>query len=99
MDDTVGPNPVYWFPDHLPQSLKMHVAIKSITLLTAEQGLIPESLIILPFPLLKLKGLGVKTDSQKGDHFVRVNLTVPKNLSASAKKTLKELAKKENIDL
>ena len=52
-----------------------------------------------PEKLFKLKGLGVQTGEKKGDHFVRVNLTVPKDLSSSAKKTLKELVNKEKFDL
>jgi small GTP-binding protein len=34
-----------------------HIAIKALTVLTGEQGLIPEKLVILPFPSMNLKGL------------------------------------------
>jgi small GTP-binding protein len=56
MDDEVGPNPVVLLGD-IPQSDRLYIGIKSITVLSGEGGLIPESLVILPFPSLNLKGL------------------------------------------
>ena len=56
-DDTIGPNPIFVEPTTLPENIQMLVAIKTITLLSGDQGIIPESLIILPFPSIKLKGL------------------------------------------
>lgn len=49
--------------------------------------------------LLKLKGLGVKTDAANGDFYAKINIVIPEKLSDSAKKKLVELAKNENIDL
>lgn len=57
VDEVVGPNPQIWEPADLSDDLLTHVSIKAITLLTAEQGLIPESIAIIPFPSIGLKGL------------------------------------------
>ena len=56
LDDELGPNPFIWLGD-VPQSSRIHISVKAITVLSGEQGLIPESLVILPFPSLNLKGL------------------------------------------
>ena len=56
LDDELGPNPFVWLGD-VPQSSRIHISVKTITVLSGEQGLIPESLVILPFPSLNLKGL------------------------------------------
>jgi len=56
-DDTIGPNPIFSFPSDLPENILMLVSIKTITILSADHGYMPESLIIIPFPSLKLKGL------------------------------------------
>ncbi len=56
MDDEVGPNPVVLLGD-IPQSDRLYIGIKTITVLSGEGGLIPETLVILPFPSLNLKGL------------------------------------------
>ena len=57
VDDALGPNPVMWLPQNIPEDMKMHVSIKTTTLLTADRGIVPDSLVILPFPLLNLKGI------------------------------------------
>jgi small GTP-binding protein len=57
MDDEVGPNPCAWVPAKFTQMELMHISIKTLTVLTGEQGLIPESLVILPFTSMNLKGL------------------------------------------
>jgi len=57
LNDEVGPNPVIWYPDSCSQADLLHISIKTITVLSGERGLIPESLVILPFPSLNLKGL------------------------------------------
>lgn len=56
-DDTIGPNPIFSFPSDLPENISMLVSIKTITILSADHGYMPDSLIIIPFPSLKLKGL------------------------------------------
>lgn len=56
-DDAIGPNPLYYLPLDLPENIRMLVGIKTITILSGDQGFIPESLIIIPFPSLKLKGI------------------------------------------
>ncbi len=35
----------------------IHISIKALTILSGENGLVPESLVILPFPSKNLKGL------------------------------------------
>lgn len=57
VDEEIGPSPQIWEPSDLSDDLLIHVSIKAITLLTAEQGLIPESIAIIPFPSIGLKGL------------------------------------------
>lgn len=57
LDDELGPSPLVWLPQNYAPNEIMHIVIKVITVLSGEQGLIPESLVILPFPSLKLKGL------------------------------------------
>ncbi|MFX1503960.1 MAG: Rab family GTPase [Promethearchaeota archaeon] len=52
-----GPKPLLWNPIDLSEKLRMSVAIKSITMLTTDQGITPKSLVILPFPSFNLKGI------------------------------------------
>ncbi len=55
--DALGPNPIYWYPSSLPENIRMLIGIKTVTILTGDQGITPESLFIIPFPSLRLKGL------------------------------------------
>lgn len=55
--DALGPNPIYWSPSSLPENIRLLVGIKTVTILTGDQGITPESLLIIPFPSLRLKGL------------------------------------------
>lgn len=55
--DELGPNPIYWYPTDLSENIRMLVSIKTVTLLSGSYGYIPDSLIIIPFPSIKLKGL------------------------------------------
>jgi len=57
LDEEVGPNPTVFFPEDFSQLDLLHISVKSFSVLTGERGLIPESLVILPFPSLQLKGL------------------------------------------
>jgi small GTP-binding protein len=57
IDDVKGPNPIIWFPEEMPEEIKMKIGIKTITLVTDEKGILPESLVFIPFPSLKLKGI------------------------------------------
>jgi small GTP-binding protein len=68
LDEGSGPNPILWNPLDLPEKLRMSVAIKSITMLTTDQGIIPKSLVILPFPSFNLKGI-VKYIEREADKF------------------------------
>jgi hypothetical protein len=56
LDETLGPTPFVWLGE-IPQSNRLYISIKTITILSGESGLIPESLVILPFPSLNSKGL------------------------------------------
>jgi small GTP-binding protein len=53
----LGPNILYWFPSDLPENIRMLVGIKTVTILSGEHGITPDSLLIIPFPSFKLKGL------------------------------------------
>ncbi|MFX1379521.1 MAG: Rab family GTPase [Promethearchaeota archaeon] len=68
LNEGSGPNPVLWNPLDLPEKLRMSVAIKSITILTTDQGIVPKSAIILPFPSFNLKGI-VKYIEREADRF------------------------------
>ena len=57
MDDKIGPNPKAWLLTKLTQVELINISIKTFSVLSGEQGLVPESLVILPFPSLGLKGI------------------------------------------
>ncbi|MFX1321789.1 MAG: Rab family GTPase [Promethearchaeota archaeon] len=57
LNDELGPNPIASLPSEFSYEDQMHISIKVITILSGEHGLVPESLVILPFPSLNLKGL------------------------------------------
>ncbi len=57
MNDELGPNPVAWLPNTFTQMDLINISIKVLTILSGEDGLIPESLVILPFPSRNLKGI------------------------------------------
>jgi len=62
--DELGPNPIHWLPPDLPESIRMLVGIKTVTL--------------LPFPSLKLKGLIryiEREDESKRGGFARSAIT------------------------
>ncbi len=56
-NDAIGPNPLFYLPKELPENIRMLVGIKTITILSGDHGFIPDSLIIIPFPSIKLKGI------------------------------------------
>ena len=57
LDEKIGPKPFLWDPIDLPDNISMSVGIKSITMLSTDQCVIPQSLVIIPFPMLNLKGI------------------------------------------
>ena len=57
LDETLGPVPVLWHPLDLSERIRMSVGIKSITMLSADDGVVPKTLVIIPFPSFNLKGL------------------------------------------
>ncbi len=57
MNDELGPNPKAWLPTKFTQMEIINISIKTLSVLSGERGLVPESLVILPFTLLNSKGL------------------------------------------
>lgn len=57
LDEKIGPKPFLWEPIDLSDDIRMSVGIKSVTMLSTDQGIIPQSLVIIPFPMLNLKGI------------------------------------------
>ncbi|MFX1456437.1 MAG: Rab family GTPase [Promethearchaeota archaeon] len=57
LDESVGPNPKAFIPMDYPQLNLMLISVKTFAILTGERGLIPESLVILPFPSLQIKAV------------------------------------------
>jgi len=57
LDEQVGPNPKLYIPEDFSQLDLLHISVKTFAVLTGEGGVIPESLVVLPFPSLQLKGL------------------------------------------
>ncbi|MFX0005688.1 MAG: Rab family GTPase [Promethearchaeota archaeon] len=68
LNERSGPIPVLWNPLDLSEKLRMSVAIKSITMLTTDQGVVPKSTVVLPFPSFNLKGI-VKYIERETDKF------------------------------
>ncbi len=68
LNEGSGPSPVLWDPLDLPEKLRMSVAIKSITMLTTDQGVVPKSAVIMPFPSFNLKGI-VKYIEREADKY------------------------------
>ncbi len=56
-DDAHGTTPFAWVPDHIDEKLKILAGLKSISLLTAEEGHVPKSLVIVPFQSYKKKAI------------------------------------------
>lgn len=57
LDEQLGPNPKAYTPKDFSQLELMHISVKTFAVLTGERGVIPVSLVVLPFPSLELKGL------------------------------------------
>jgi len=57
LDERIGPQPLLWYPIDLKEEIRMSVGIKSITMLTTDYGVMPNSLVIIPFPSFNLKGI------------------------------------------
>lgn len=57
MDDVLGPNAKSFFPPNLGEDIKMLMSVKTITLLTGEEHLLPKDLVIVPFTSLNSKAL------------------------------------------
>jgi Ras-related protein Rab-1A len=76
--DELGPDPIHWLPPNLPESIRMLVGIKTVTILSGDQGSVPDSILIIPFPSLKLKGLIryiEREDKSKRGGFARSAIT------------------------
>lgn len=57
LNEEIGPQPYLWDPVDLSDNIRMSASIKSITILSTDQGVIPQSLVIIPFPMFNLKGI------------------------------------------
>ncbi|MBD3255721.1 MAG: GTP-binding protein [Candidatus Lokiarchaeota archaeon] len=57
IEESYGPKPYFHFPSELNEEIRTSACIKSVTLLTAEKGHVPDSLVFIPFPSLKLKAI------------------------------------------
>ena len=57
LDERIGPIPLLWYPIDLEEGIRMSAGIKSITMLSTDQGVMPKSLVIIPFPNFNLKGI------------------------------------------
>lgn len=68
LDEKIGPQPLLWDPLDLPDDIRMSVGIKSITMLSTDRGVVPKSLVIMPFPLINLKGI-IKYIERKDDSY------------------------------
>jgi small GTP-binding protein len=56
-DDVTGTTPLTWYPDTISERKRMLLGIKSISLLTGEEGFIPDEVVYIPLPSLKAKAL------------------------------------------
>ncbi|MBN1801624.1 MAG: GTP-binding protein [Candidatus Lokiarchaeota archaeon] len=56
-DDAHGTTPFAWIPDNIDEKLKILAGLKSISLLTAEEGHVPKSLVIVPFQSYRKKAI------------------------------------------
>lgn len=56
-DERLGPIAVVWVPSDLSVEKLNNISLKSFNLMAAEDGLIPKSLGVIPFPSINLKGL------------------------------------------
>ena len=69
-DEKSGPIPVLWSPEDLPEKVRDLISLKTINILAGEAGNIPESLAVIPFPSINLKGLvkflEIKDDTHRG---------------------------------
>ncbi|MHA1299998.1 MAG: Rab family GTPase [Candidatus Helarchaeota archaeon] len=54
--ENIGPSAIAWYPDMESEILRL-IALKSITLLTGEEGEVPDTTAVVPFPNLERSGL------------------------------------------
>ncbi|MFX0134864.1 MAG: Rab family GTPase [Candidatus Hodarchaeota archaeon] len=55
--EDIGPSPMAWFPLEIKSDTLRLISLKSITLLTGEEGEVPETTAVVPFPNLERSGL------------------------------------------
>ena len=95
-DEKVGPVPVAWIPLDLPSKMTDYISFKSMNILSSEEGLIPKSLAIIPFPSQKLKGLikslEIKDLSKRGG-------AIDSSLTVIFKETDSDIIFYKNIDV
>lgn len=55
--ENIGPSPLAWYPLEIKTDTLRLISLKSITLLTGEEGEVPETTAVVPFPNLGRSGL------------------------------------------
>ncbi|MHA1784122.1 MAG: Rab family GTPase [Candidatus Helarchaeota archaeon] len=52
-----GPEAIAWYPEELDKQVRMLVSVKSIAILSGEEGKIPKSVAVFPFPNFSLSSI------------------------------------------
>ncbi|MFX1490617.1 MAG: Rab family GTPase, partial [Promethearchaeota archaeon] len=79
LDEKIGPTALLWYPLDLDESIRMAVSIKTITMLTTDRGVVPNSLVIMPFPSFNLKGIVKyieRTDTSRRGNVALSSITI-----------------------
>ncbi|MFW9866801.1 MAG: Rab family GTPase [Candidatus Thorarchaeota archaeon] len=79
LDEKIGPTALLWYPLDLAESIRMAVSIKTITMLTTDRGIVPNSLVIMPFPSFNLKGIVKyieRTDTSRRGNVALSSITI-----------------------
>jgi small GTP-binding protein len=79
LDEKIGPTALLWYPLDLDESIRMAVSIKTITMLTTDRGVVPTSLVIMPFPSFNLKGIVKyieRTDTSRRGNIALSSITI-----------------------
>ena len=95
-DEKIGPVPIAWIPPDLPSDTTEYISLKSMNILSSEEGMVPKSLAIIPFPSQKLKGLikslEIKDENKRGG-------SVDSSLTVIFKETERDVIFYKNIDV
>ena len=53
----LGPDAIAWYPDELDKQIRTLVSVKSIAILSGEEGKMPQSVAVFPFPNFELSSV------------------------------------------